>query len=86
MARDLSPVQVSEQDGTPTPEFAMELERLIRTEQYTTTQISDASSSCNSTRFESKMIWNTTTNLPFWSAGDARTDDWVSFSTTITPS
>lgn len=77
MANDLSRIKVSDDAGVVTPEFALELERQTRTETYTTTQIEDAGSACNSRRFAGKMVWNTTTNRPLWSAGATRTSNWV---------
>ena len=82
MAQDysFSGDQVVEDDKTLTPAFGIELVSMAKQvgrEKYTTAQITDASSACNSRRFEGKEIWNTTTSRPLWSAGDGRTDVWV---------
>lgn len=77
MARDISRIPFVDEQKVITPEGALELDRQFRTEIYTTAQITDASSGCNSNRFESKMIWNTTTSRPLWSAGSTRTSAWV---------
>lgn len=77
MARDISRIPFVDEQKVITPEGALELDRQFRTEIYTTTQITDAGSGCNSNRFESKMIWNTTTKRPLWSSSASRTGAWV---------
>jgi hypothetical protein len=86
VVKEVSRIQVADESGIITPEMALELQRMFSVEKYSGTQIADKGSNCNGSRFESKVIWNSTTKRPLWSSGDSRTDTWINWTDTITPS
>ena len=81
-------IQAVNPDGTITIDFNDYI-RIIANQpfSYTAAQIADKDERVNTVdKRVGKMIWDTTNSLAYWATGTGQTDDWKTWSGTITPS